>query len=54
MKKRIERYILNEPWEDRFNRLTERIELRIIKPFLVIATIYVVYMVVAGSLRIGG
>ena len=52
MKKRIEHYILNEPWEDRFERLVDTFQRRVIDPFLVFAALYIGYMAIIGF--IGG
>jgi len=44
MKKKIERYILFEPWEERFLRRMKIIERRVIWPFLALATAYFGYI----------
>ena len=51
MKKRIEHYILNEPWEERFDRLVGQIERRVIDPFLVCVAIYVVGLALMALVR---
>ena len=51
MKKRIQHYILNEPWEGQVERLAERMRRFAVVPFLVFATLYIGGMVVAALWR---
>jgi len=44
MKKRIERYILEGPWESRFLRRMKIIEQRVVWPFVVLAAVYFGYI----------
>ena len=51
MRKRFEHYILNEPWEERFERLADTFQSRVLDPLLVFAAMYIGYMVIAAFLR---
>jgi hypothetical protein len=52
MKKRIEHYILNEPWEERCERLAEVAERRIIRPFLIFAALYIGWTALVGFMSL--